>query len=168
MAVVVNPGLDRSDESKFEVLFGKLGRHVIRTKEDKDNPSCYQRSVQKPASLMLESWGQSRRVSHDTTPLEQRGLRVLLKSPTVAAWQYLNPDLHINNFHSLAMNFNQRAAAGNEAGEEIRLDVYLIWFLSNGARTGINKRRFIVPAHCVRERVLLDPSHQLKRGNQRS
>ncbi len=27
-----------SDESKFEVLFGKLGRHVIRTKEDKDNP----------------------------------------------------------------------------------------------------------------------------------
>ncbi len=29
--------------------------HVIRTKEDKDNPSCYQRSVQKPASLMV--WG---------------------------------------------------------------------------------------------------------------
>ncbi len=44
-----------SGESKFEVLFGKLGRHVIRTKEDKDNPSCYQRSVQKPASLMV--WG---------------------------------------------------------------------------------------------------------------
>ncbi len=44
-----------SDESKFEVLFGKLGRNVIRTKEDKDNPSCYQRSVQKPASLMV--WG---------------------------------------------------------------------------------------------------------------
>ncbi|KAK3540502.1 hypothetical protein QTP70_032462 [Hemibagrus guttatus] len=44
-----------SDESKFEVLFGKLGRHVIRIKEDKDNPSCYQRSVQKPASLMV--WG---------------------------------------------------------------------------------------------------------------
>ncbi|KAK3560538.1 hypothetical protein QTP86_010893 [Hemibagrus guttatus] len=42
-------------ESKFEVLFGKLGRHVIRTKEGKDNPSCYQRSVQKPASRMV--WG---------------------------------------------------------------------------------------------------------------
>ncbi|KAK3574192.1 hypothetical protein QTP86_004414 [Hemibagrus guttatus] len=42
-----------SDESKFEVLFGKMGRHVIRTKEDKDNPSCYQRSDQKNASLML-------------------------------------------------------------------------------------------------------------------
>nr|XP_024654657.1 probable alcohol sulfotransferase [Maylandia zebra] len=41
-----------SDESRFEVLFGNVGRHVIRTKEDKDNPSCYQRSVQKPASLM--------------------------------------------------------------------------------------------------------------------
>ncbi|KAK3515427.1 hypothetical protein QTP70_019918, partial [Hemibagrus guttatus] len=44
-----------SDESKFEVLLGKLGCHVIRTKEDKDNSSCYQRSVQKPASLMV--WG---------------------------------------------------------------------------------------------------------------
>ncbi|KAK3525958.1 hypothetical protein QTP70_011402 [Hemibagrus guttatus] len=44
-----------SDQSKFEVLFGKLGHHVIRTKEDKDNPSCYQRSVQKPTSLMV--WG---------------------------------------------------------------------------------------------------------------
>uniref|UniRef100_A0A8C1J3L4 Tc1-like transposase DDE domain-containing protein n=1 Tax=Cyprinus carpio TaxID=7962 RepID=A0A8C1J3L4_CYPCA len=44
-----------SDKSKFEVLFGKLGRHVIQTKEDKDNPSCYQHSVQKPASLMV--WG---------------------------------------------------------------------------------------------------------------
>uniref|UniRef100_A0A9J8CMQ7 Transposase Tc1-like domain-containing protein n=1 Tax=Cyprinus carpio carpio TaxID=630221 RepID=A0A9J8CMQ7_CYPCA len=44
-----------SDESKFEVLFGKLGHHVIRTKEDKDNPSSYQRSVHKPASLMV--WG---------------------------------------------------------------------------------------------------------------
>ncbi len=44
-----------SDESKFEVFFGKMGHHVIRTKEDKDNPSCYQHSVQKPASLMV--WG---------------------------------------------------------------------------------------------------------------
>uniref|UniRef100_A0A3P8Y3P8 Tc1-like transposase DDE domain-containing protein n=1 Tax=Esox lucius TaxID=8010 RepID=A0A3P8Y3P8_ESOLU len=44
-----------SDKSKFQVNFGKLGRHVIRTKEDKDNPSCYQHSVQKPASLMV--WG---------------------------------------------------------------------------------------------------------------
>ncbi len=40
---------------KIEVLFGKLGRHVIWSKEVKDNPSCYQRSVQKPASLMV--WG---------------------------------------------------------------------------------------------------------------
>ncbi|KAK3549934.1 hypothetical protein QTP86_016791 [Hemibagrus guttatus] len=43
-----------SDESKFEVLFGKLGRYVIRNKEDQNNTSCYQRSVQKPASLMWE------------------------------------------------------------------------------------------------------------------
>ncbi len=47
--------IQRFRESKFKVIFGKLGRHVIRTKEGKDNPSCYQRSVQKPASLMV--WG---------------------------------------------------------------------------------------------------------------
>ncbi|KAK3540850.1 hypothetical protein QTP86_002352 [Hemibagrus guttatus] len=45
-----------SDESKFEVLFGKLVHHVIQTKEDKDNPSCYQRSVQKPAFLMCPNF----------------------------------------------------------------------------------------------------------------
>uniref|UniRef100_A0AAY4C9I9 Tc1-like transposase DDE domain-containing protein n=1 Tax=Denticeps clupeoides TaxID=299321 RepID=A0AAY4C9I9_9TELE len=39
--------------SRVKVLFGK--ELVIRTKEDKDNPSFYQRSVQKPASLMV--WG---------------------------------------------------------------------------------------------------------------
>ncbi|KAG1932257.1 cell division cycle 5-like protein [Pimephales promelas] len=44
-----------SERKIAKILFGKLGRHVIRTKEDKDNPSCYQRSVQKPASLMV--WG---------------------------------------------------------------------------------------------------------------
>ncbi len=44
-----------SAESKFEVLFWKTGTPCHRTKEDKDNPSCHQRSVQKPASLMV--WG---------------------------------------------------------------------------------------------------------------
>ncbi|KAI4881499.1 hypothetical protein NFI96_012321 [Prochilodus magdalenae] len=49
------------DESRFEVLYGTLGRHVIRTREDKDNPSCYQRSVQKPASLMHQELRRARR-----------------------------------------------------------------------------------------------------------
>ncbi|KAI4898619.1 hypothetical protein NFI96_006397 [Prochilodus magdalenae] len=31
--------------SRFEVLYGTLGRHVILTREDKDNPSCYQRGA---------------------------------------------------------------------------------------------------------------------------
>ncbi|KAK3574323.1 hypothetical protein QTP86_005094 [Hemibagrus guttatus] len=53
-----------SDQSKFEVLFGKLGRRVIRTKEDKDNPSRYRRSVQKPASLM-DSSGREMRQYND-------------------------------------------------------------------------------------------------------
>uniref|UniRef100_A0A8C9REE1 Tc1-like transposase DDE domain-containing protein n=1 Tax=Scleropages formosus TaxID=113540 RepID=A0A8C9REE1_SCLFO len=44
-----------SDESKSEVLLGNHGRHVLRTKEERGHPASYQRSVQKPASLMV--WG---------------------------------------------------------------------------------------------------------------
>ncbi len=44
-----------SDESKFDILVGNHGRPVLRAKEEGDLPACYQRSVQKPASLMV--WG---------------------------------------------------------------------------------------------------------------
>ncbi len=42
-----------SDESKFDILVGNHGRRVLRAKEEGDLPACYQRSVQKPASLMV-------------------------------------------------------------------------------------------------------------------
>ncbi len=44
-----------SDESKFDILVGNHGRRVLWGKEEGDHPACYQRSVQKPASLMV--WG---------------------------------------------------------------------------------------------------------------
>ncbi len=44
-----------SDESKFYILVGNHGRRVLRAKEEGDLPVCFQRSVQKPASLMV--WG---------------------------------------------------------------------------------------------------------------
>ncbi len=44
-----------SDEFKFDILVGNHGRRVLRAKEEGDLPACYQRSVQKPASLMV--WG---------------------------------------------------------------------------------------------------------------
>ena len=44
-----------SDESTFQIVFGNNGRRVLRTKEEKDHPDCYQRKVQKPASVMV--WG---------------------------------------------------------------------------------------------------------------
>ncbi len=44
-----------SDESKFDILVGNHGRRVLRAKEEGDLPACYQRLVQKPASLMV--WG---------------------------------------------------------------------------------------------------------------
>ncbi len=44
-----------SGESKFYILVGNHGRRVLRAKEEGDLPACYQRSVQKPASLMV--WG---------------------------------------------------------------------------------------------------------------
>ncbi len=44
-----------SDMSKFDILVGNHGCHVLRSKEEGVLPACYQRSVQKPASLMV--WG---------------------------------------------------------------------------------------------------------------
>ncbi len=44
-----------SDKSKFDILVGNHGRRVLWAKEEGDLPACYQRSVQKPASLMV--WG---------------------------------------------------------------------------------------------------------------
>ncbi len=44
-----------SQESKFDILVGNHGCRVLRSKEEGELPACYQRSVQKPASLM--AWG---------------------------------------------------------------------------------------------------------------
>ncbi len=44
-----------SDESKFDILVENHGCRVLQAKEEGDLPACYQRSVQKPASLMV--WG---------------------------------------------------------------------------------------------------------------
>ncbi len=44
-----------SDRSKFDILVGDHGCHVLRAKEEGNLPACYQHSVQKPASLMV--WG---------------------------------------------------------------------------------------------------------------
>ncbi len=44
-----------SDESKFDILAGNYGCRVLRAKEKGQLTACYQRSVQKPASLMV--WG---------------------------------------------------------------------------------------------------------------
>ncbi len=42
-----------SDVSKFDILVGNHWCHVLRAKEEGDLPACYQRSVQKPTSLMV-------------------------------------------------------------------------------------------------------------------
>ena len=44
-----------SDESTFQLVFGKNGRWILRAKDEKDHPDCYQWKVQKPASVMV--WG---------------------------------------------------------------------------------------------------------------
>ncbi len=40
---------------KMYIIVGNHGRRVLRAKEERDLPACYQHSVQKPASLMV--WG---------------------------------------------------------------------------------------------------------------
>ncbi len=42
-----------SDETKFYILVGNHGQRVLRGKEEGDLPVCYQRSVEKPASLLV-------------------------------------------------------------------------------------------------------------------
>ncbi len=44
-----------SDESTFQIVFGNYGRCILWAKEEKDHPDCFQRKVQKPASVMV--WG---------------------------------------------------------------------------------------------------------------
>ncbi|KAI5614142.1 RNA-binding motif, single-stranded-interacting protein 2 isoform X2, partial [Silurus asotus] len=44
-----------SDESKYDIHVGNPGRRVLQAKEEWDFPVCFQRSVQKSASLMV--WG---------------------------------------------------------------------------------------------------------------
>ncbi len=44
-----------SDESKFDILVGNHGRCILQPKKKGDIQAFYQRSVQKPASLMV--WG---------------------------------------------------------------------------------------------------------------
>ncbi len=43
------------DKSKFGILVRNHGRRVLQAKKEGDLPACHQRSVQKPASLMV--WG---------------------------------------------------------------------------------------------------------------
>ncbi len=42
-----------SDESKFDILVGNHGLRVLWAKEEGDLPACHQRSLQKPAYLMV-------------------------------------------------------------------------------------------------------------------
>ncbi len=55
-----------SDESKCDILVGNHGCRVLRAKEEGDGDllACHQRSVQKPASLMV--WGCIRAYSMDS------------------------------------------------------------------------------------------------------
>ena len=42
-----------SDESQFEIRYGKHGRRVLWTREKRDHPGCYQQTVQQPVYLSL-------------------------------------------------------------------------------------------------------------------
>ncbi len=44
-----------SDKSKCDIFVGNHSRRVLQAKEEGDLSACHQRSVQKPASLMV--WG---------------------------------------------------------------------------------------------------------------
>ena len=44
-----------SDESTFQLVFGKNRCRILRAKDEEGHPDCYQQKVQKPAFMMV--WG---------------------------------------------------------------------------------------------------------------
>ena len=42
-----------SDESTFQLVFGKNGNRIIHAKDEKDHSDCFQRKVQKTASVLV-------------------------------------------------------------------------------------------------------------------
>ncbi len=66
-----------SDESKFDILVGNHGRHVLWAKEEGDLPAGYQNSVQKPASLMVWAYGMGSLHVLEGTMNAERYIKVL-------------------------------------------------------------------------------------------
>ncbi len=67
-----------SDESKFDILVGNHRRCVLRAKEEGDLPTCYKRSVQMPASLLVSgAYGMSRLHVLEGTMNAERYIKVL-------------------------------------------------------------------------------------------
>ncbi len=70
-----------SDESKFDILVGNHGRRVLRANKEGDLPACYQRSIQKPASLMvwgcISAYGMGSLQALDATMNAERYIKVL-------------------------------------------------------------------------------------------
>ncbi len=85
-----------SDESKFDIFIGNHGRRVLQAKEEGDLPMCHQRSVQKPASLMV--WGcisaDSMGSLHDLegTMNAERYIKVLEQHMLPSRWSVFQQD----------------------------------------------------------------------------
>ncbi len=79
-----------SDESKFDNLVGNQGRRVLRAKEEGDLPACYQRSVQKPASLMvwgcIRAYGMGSLQVSEGTMTAERYIQVLEQHMLLSIW----------------------------------------------------------------------------------
>ncbi len=79
-----------SDESKFDILVGNHGCRVLRAKEEGELPACYQRSVQKPASLMvwgcISAYGMGRLHVLEGTVKAERYIKVLEQHMLPSRW----------------------------------------------------------------------------------
>ncbi len=78
-----------SDESVFKVFFGKNGRRVLQTKEEKDHPDCYQQQVQKPGSVMakLNKTKVRNILFGDTVSILKNGISIFKKKNIQDLWQ---------------------------------------------------------------------------------
>ncbi len=84
------------DESKFDILVGNHGRRVLRAKEEGDLPACYQRSVQKPASLMvwgcISAYGMGSLHILEGTMNAERHIKVLEQHMLPSRWRLFQQD----------------------------------------------------------------------------
>ncbi len=85
-----------SDVSRFDILVINYRRRVLRPEEEGDLPACHQRSVQKPASLMVQGCISAYSMTSfhvlEGTMNVERSIKVLEQHMLLSRWPLFQQD----------------------------------------------------------------------------